>query len=320
MNYILKSASFLCLLVTFFLSCSKQDASLNLGNTPASSSEFKLSNVKFENGMLVFNTRADMDSAFKVVQRGQATVSDWLYKQFPGFVSQVTALNALTTQDSVNIVQASTISSQYSSFARKNRNEGVDFVDRVIENNILGNLVNKAGFIGYAGKVIKINYDYTYEISKDAYLQSPNKDVYSLTLAKIDPVTHNIHYSKEANTANLRFNVDYFTYNYYVSPHTLKQWSGIMYENNYFFGHLIEATTRVNFPGGNLDQAQYLQVSGNFQDQYGNTFDFLPMGSSDVGIISTSSDISIQQSLVGWHTTHYDVDYDGVSHYGYLNR
>ncbi len=91
--------------VIFVTSCNKQDAALNAPITvDVTQTQLKLSNVKLENGMLVFNTKADFEKARYVVQNGQETVSEWLYTQFPSFNSQVKALKALNHQDSLNIL------------------------------------------------------------------------------------------------------------------------------------------------------------------------------------------------------------------------
>ena len=325
--------------------CKKEDvSSVNAAKPAEATSELKLSNVKLENGMLVFNTKADMDSAFKVVQKGQSTVSNWLYTQFPGFVSQIKAYNALTRQDSANILQASTIPTRYASFARKDRKEGEDFVAKVVETSILANLVNKDGFISYADKVLKLTYDKVYEINKDAYLKSPTQD-FSKSISsevKTHPVTYNIHYTKEANTATPRWNVDYFTeYTLNDQSHgyrTDKRWSGILYDQNWWFGHFVEATTRYEgklgwFGSWVTDQAASIGVNGYITIQitqtnddgsviitYSGNIGFPNAFLRDKGIVSASLNPPTDADLVGWQICHSCYDYEGVSHYRCLGR
>jgi hypothetical protein len=99
MKKILKNLFFLCFSVIFITACNKQDVSINPAKTADASSELKLSNVKLENGILMFNTHADLDSALALIERNQHEGTDWLYKQFPSYVSHNTVFNSLTKED-----------------------------------------------------------------------------------------------------------------------------------------------------------------------------------------------------------------------------
>jgi len=346
MQKIFKISSFLFLLtpVIFMSSCNKQDAALNTPNTVSAtaSTDFKLSNVKFENGMLIFNTRADFETAALLVQKGQQTVSDWLYNQFPNFYSQVKALKSLTQQDTLDILSSTEVPNKFSGFARKDRNEGENYVARVIETNILGNLVNKDGFIGYADSVFKITYNNVYGISKSDFSKSTgNKLIMNSSNAKVVVINHNTIFAKEKKDVSFRFNLDYFTEYLYSG---VKRWSGIVYTSGTPLGAYVEFTTRYEghwldwYKPWSTDQAQIMGVGGVFKtdelidpnDPNPNFGSYQSFGipyvtQRDVGILAASAVAfsgSGRQSnnVIAWSTVHYCYDYNGNAHNGTLTH
>ncbi len=318
--------------------------------------QYKLDNVKLESGMLVFNTRTDFDSAIQVVKRGQYNVSDWLYKQFPNFNSQVKAFKALSKEDTISILQNSSTPTQFASFARKDRNQGEDFVARVIETNILGNLINKDGFIGYGDKIYKVTFDKVYEINKDDYLKNPNQDFLqsNTSVVKSFPVTHNKLYLKEKNEVAPRtsgYLASFSDYTLTFRGRFDKRWDGVAYQSAWYnWGNFLEVTTRYegqlggwSWWGGSwsTDQAYQMSVTAYYTVTITSTNNtgfphnpyiiqtttfsrYIPTQTQYYsGVVSADDYFAILDNTtnIDIHGTssHYCYDYEGLSHYKTLS-
>lgn len=171
MKKIFKISSFLFLLtsVIFMPSCNKQDASLNAPNTvDVAQTQYKLNNVKFENGMLVFNTRADLDSAFVLLNKTKDDTK-WVYKQFPQHVSHNSIFNALTKDELRLLDSSKTIPEKYLDIVKFVEFDSSRILVESVSMHPFSVFANKDGIFGVGNEVIKISSSYIYSMNKDYY-------------------------------------------------------------------------------------------------------------------------------------------------------
>ena len=180
MKKILKNLFFLCFLVVFITACNKQDASINPSKPADASSELKLSNVKLENGILVFNTKADMDSALALIERTQQIGTKWLYKQFPDYVSHNMVFNSLTKEELETLYGSTIVPDKYKEIVKF---VGVDS-SRILKESIdmlpFTHLANKDGFFGFGSTIVKFGSNAIYSIKKDYFINNRNVDFIKL--------------------------------------------------------------------------------------------------------------------------------------------
>lgn len=319
----------LLLISLFFIgSCSKQDVSSDYAKPNVVSEEFKLNNVKLENGILIFNSIKDIKPVTDAIQKDQKAVGKAIQTQFSGFVSQRKVFTGLTARDSSQILQSANIPSQFASYVRKERISGVDHIEPIFELADQALIVNKDGLLGFDGKIYQFTYNYAYEISQDEFNKNPMTDFskYNSSLVKITPNVHSNHYyPKESGAATIRWNVDWFTELIYFGFNgSYKRFSGVISQTVWAgLWMSCSATTKWEFANGNSDQAARLIVSATLCTTAGPIQVYIDQ--NDVGNISGGGTKYIWETtdflqLTGYSSSHSATDYNGNSWYGTLQR
>jgi len=189
MKIIFRISTFLLLLssVIFMVSCNKQDAAFNTPKTvDVAQKQLKLSNVKLENGMLVFNTKADLDFAIALIQKNQNEGPKWIYDQFPDYVSHKMGYNSLTTEEYQTISNSKIIPDKYKEIAKFVGADSSKTLMESISSIPFSILANKDGFFGYGDNVFKIGSSATYSTTKNYYLANTTLDFTKLVNSSND--------------------------------------------------------------------------------------------------------------------------------------
>ena len=226
MKIIFKISTFLFLLssVIFIVSCNKQDTAFNTPKTvDVAQMQYKLNNVKFENGMLIFNTKADLDSAFSFTQRNQSDGAKWLHKQFPEYISMDRAFNSLTKEDYEQVGKTGVIPLSFKNFLKFETIDTLKTLQKMIEVLTLSILLNKEGNVAYGDKVMHIDYENSYIINASYFFKNINIDFTKINspeiivsknfhnrsqdLKKATPRNTYVSFSQDSNTPDRRFAV-----------------------------------------------------------------------------------------------------------------
>ena len=322
-----------------FTSCKKDNAVGSNDNVAPVNESAKLKNVKEENGILIFNSKADFDNALTVVEKNQSTISQWLYPQFPNFISSSKAFDALTELDYENIAKTDVAPAQYQNFAMKVVKARENYVIPVVSATILSYVVNKDGLVGYGDKVFKIAYDNWYEFDKSQlpnYLQS-NGQLTRVQNVKTNSVKHSILYEKEVMDVAPRWNVTYFDMVLYNGA---RKFSGVISStvysggnpdpNDAIIGSYIDATSkfqRSRWYGWTVDEAEilstdgYVVINGRSSDPNNPNRIDVTGSARNTGCVSFGGRaLDGIATILGYNTTHKCKDYNGNNWIGWLQK
>jgi hypothetical protein len=249
----------------FLVGCQKEATEST--KTVEAVASVRLENAHEQDGMLVFNTKADFEKALKVIEDNQGTALIWLKKQFPNFVSSEEAFSALTDADYDRIFSDAVTPEQYASFVMRVTKNQEHYVEPVVGGIILRYLVNKQGLIAYGEQIAKINHNDMIEFNKSelaTYLAT--KKVDDLAGLKKYTVKHSIVYENDrpASSVSPRWNVDWF--DMFPSFSSNKKFSGVISKVTYPFSIYMDATSKYQQKINSTwrgDQAEQLTLGGS---------------------------------------------------------
>ncbi len=215
------------------------------------------------------------------------------YAKFPSYVSMYKAFERLTEQDSATILSGSVVPAKYANFVRIERREGVNFVEMMVKSSLVTHLLNQDGLMGYGDVIIKNTYDKLYEVKKEVFDKSQDKELsrFSSKDVGIQTFEHKQIFPTEKNGVQQRWNVDYENWDFPVGG-VQRRFSCVISFDPAWAGVCVGVTTKYmqsRWFGFGADQAERIGHYGNvdlrFSERDVQTFFFWNNPNSDKGRI-----------------------------------